>query len=1147
MNPMHEPLPADAKERERALDPRYSFIVQAPAGSGKTELLIQRYLCLLARVNAPEEVIAITFTRKAAAGMRSRILEALEQAENEDCPDTPHKQRTWNLARAVSRRDKHQCWQLSDNPGRLRIQTIDALCAAITRHMPYLSRLGAAPEICGEPQRLYLQAARETVAELEAGTNWSPSIEALVRHLDNQLERLEQLIAAMLAKRDQWLRHIAQREDPAMRRKKLEDALKAVIAEALAACRSQFPEACMGPLLDLARFAAGNLEEAADSESPVKACKDLHALPQAAPEFLSQWLGLCELLLTRDGQWRRQSDKRLGFPAPGSVKKDRELKNYYTQKKAEFKELLDNLRSEVSLGEHLHRIRSLPDAQYQEEQWQILQALSDILRLSVAHLNLVFQSTAQVDFAEVAMRAAFALGTPENPTDLGLAMDYRLGHILIDEFQDTSITQFDFLRRLTMGWQPGDGRTFFAVGDPMQSIYGFREAEVGLFIKTWDEGLGQIELHPLKLSVNFRSQQKIVEWVNESFPLILPGENDAAAGAVAYSPATAALPPEEEAAVQIHPHIPPDREKEAETVLACIREARQRDPGGRIAVLVRSRPHLETILRHLKSRDISFTGVEIESLKNRPVIQDLLSLTRALTHPADRIAWLGVLRAPWCGLRLNDLHALAGDAPHLSVVDLLKDEDRLASLSKDGRGRAVRVRDILLPVLLNRECRSLRRLVEGAWLLLGGPACCLSSADLEDARAYLELMDETLGAGGFNDLADLESSVAELFARPDPTADETLQVMTIHKAKGLEFDTVILPGLEKSPPPDAPRLLMWLERPAGGQNDLLLAPISAYGSRTSHTYEYIRRFERQKRRYEDTRLLYVAATRAKKCLHLIGGARPGSQAGSLRTPDANSLLHPLWPVVSDVFTRAVESPEPQPLPDDAQSDDSNGRPGSAPAPIRRLSAQWRPCMPPPGLEGKIKVERALPVTEPQTPPFDWAGETARRVGTVVHRWLGVICEQGVEQWSKPRIHAFSKSFDRELESAGVSGDMREEALSRVESALAATLEDEMGRWILSRHRSDACEYGITGRIDGSVVNVVIDRTFIDDEGVRWIIDYKSSVHSGGSLEAFLDQETGRYQAQMQTYARIMGALENRPIRLMLYYPQLKNYRQWMAR
>ncbi|HMA85356.1 MAG TPA: UvrD-helicase domain-containing protein, partial [Desulfosalsimonadaceae bacterium] len=92
---------ADAGEREAAIDPKRSFIVQAPAGSGKTELLIQRYLRLLAGVEAPEAIVAITFTRKAAAEMRTRILGALERAKDPEPPKTPHEQRTWTLALAA--------------------------------------------------------------------------------------------------------------------------------------------------------------------------------------------------------------------------------------------------------------------------------------------------------------------------------------------------------------------------------------------------------------------------------------------------------------------------------------------------------------------------------------------------------------------------------------------------------------------------------------------------------------------------------------------------------------------------------------------------------------------------------------------------------------------------------------------------------------------------------------------------------------------------------------------------------------------------------------------------------------------------------------------------------------------------------------
>ncbi len=1132
---------ADAREREAAINPELSFIVQAPAGSGKTELLIQRFLRLLGGVNAPEEIVAITFTRKAAAEMRTRILNALESARNSNPPQHPHEYRTWILAMAAREQDNRKAWHLTENPSRLRIQTIDALCAAMTRQMPYLSRLGAPPEISEDPQDFYLQAARETVAEIETGSRWSPAVEVLIRHLDNQLEKVEQLIAEMLARRDQWLRHIATPETPEKQRRHLEDALKRVIKETLEAVRQRFPEALIADLLDLVCFAAGNLADI-DADSPIIFCRDLDELPEARPEALEKWLGLCELLLTKDGTFRRRSDKNIGFPAPSSVKNNEVLKNLYEGKKKAFKVLIGELEADPGLVGRLNALRCLPTPAYSEAEWKIMQALSEILRLAVAHLSLVFQSAGKMDFAEVSISASQALGTPDNPTDLALSMDYRIQHIMIDEFQDTSITQFELLEKMTMGWQPGDGRTFFAVGDPMQSIYGFREAEVGLFIKAWKEGLGQIELHPLALRVNFRSQQGIVDWLNEGFPLIMSPENEASVGAVAYSPAEPALPKASEPAVRIHPSIPPDRDQEAQTVLDCIREARNEDPEGSIAILVRSRPHLETILKHLKSKGVSFTAVEIESLKNRPVIQDLLSLTRVLSHPYDRIAWLAVLRAPWCGMSLHDLHLLTGDAPGSSVVDLLNDAARINRLSKDGRARAVWCRDILIPRFLNRERRSLRRLVEGSWLSLGGPACCFSAADFEDAKAYLNFLGEEIGRGVLNDIPAFESKAAALFARPDPEADQKLQVMTIHKAKGLEFDTVILPGLDKYPPAEISRLLLWLERSGGSGNDLILAPIAESGRQSGKTYEYIRQFEKKKRAYEDCRLLYVAVTRAKKRLHLLGGAKTGAEPGTLSKPDANSLLYPLWPVVFDIFKDACRNQGASaPSANEAQID--GGRRPLV-AYIRRLAASWQPPSPPAGLEAFVDHDCGSLLPEAQTPPFDWAGEAVRRIGSVVHRWLRMICEDGIDNWSQERVDAMGQRIYRQLERSGISEEMLDEGVAQVKSALVQTLDDPTGRWILSRQQSEACEYGLTGSINGKTVNIVIDRTFIDDHGVRWIIDYKSSVHSGGAVEDFLDREKERYREQMERYAQMIGARENRPIRLMLYFPQLKNFREW---
>ena len=125
----------DRKQRLQALDPTRSYIVQAPAGSGKTELLIQRFLTLLGQVEQPEAVVAITFTRKAAAEMRHRVIAALQSASGPQ-PDTPHEKHTWKLAQAALAQNDERNWRLTEHPSRLRIQTIDSLCALLFGRCP---------------------------------------------------------------------------------------------------------------------------------------------------------------------------------------------------------------------------------------------------------------------------------------------------------------------------------------------------------------------------------------------------------------------------------------------------------------------------------------------------------------------------------------------------------------------------------------------------------------------------------------------------------------------------------------------------------------------------------------------------------------------------------------------------------------------------------------------------------------------------------------------------------------------------------------------------------------------------------------------------------------------------------------------------
>ena len=201
--------PADQEQRLRALDPAQSFIVQAPAGSGKTELLTRRFLRLLAVVDKPESILAITFTKKAAGEMLSRILKALHVAADGAIPFDGPKREQFDIAKQALLRDKELGWNLLENPGRLRVSTIDSLSASLVRQMPFLSRLGAPPKIVEDATELYLDAARRAIAQLDSNQAWSKGIEKTLDHLSNDWNSAETLLIEMLGRRDQWLRHVA--------------------------------------------------------------------------------------------------------------------------------------------------------------------------------------------------------------------------------------------------------------------------------------------------------------------------------------------------------------------------------------------------------------------------------------------------------------------------------------------------------------------------------------------------------------------------------------------------------------------------------------------------------------------------------------------------------------------------------------------------------------------------------------------------------------------------------------------------------------------------------------------------------------------------------------------------------------------------
>ena len=246
MTPPVDRLAEDEAARTRALDVA-SFIVEAPAGAGKTELLTQRFLRLLAVVDHPEEVLALTFTNKAATEMRDRILGSLERAARGEMPEQPHKQLTFGLASQVLAHDAERGWGLLGHPGRLRITTLDALCASLARQMPYLSRFGAQPGVAEDADAHYATAARRTLEMVEAGTPDAEVVAEALAFMDNNAGRLEKLLITMLGRRDQWLHHASRIESGAMKgrgRGRLRGADRARPGGSSPACSTAGPSRC---------------------------------------------------------------------------------------------------------------------------------------------------------------------------------------------------------------------------------------------------------------------------------------------------------------------------------------------------------------------------------------------------------------------------------------------------------------------------------------------------------------------------------------------------------------------------------------------------------------------------------------------------------------------------------------------------------------------------------------------------------------------------------------------------------------------------------------------------------------------------------------------------------------------------------------
>jgi ATP-dependent helicase/nuclease subunit A len=1185
------PIPADAEARAAALDIRESIIVQAPAGSGKTDLLTRRFLSLLAVVDEPEEILAITFTRAATAEMRARILKALETVAHKR-PFPPGDLPRMALARDALAHAEQRGWRILDQPQRLSIETIDSLCLRIAHNRPLLAGLGGRLQPTEHAAPLYALAARRTLQHL-GGPNAALD-EALAHFLDlrdNRLADCESLLAEMLRARDQW-QHILplsgdmSEEDWEIARTRLQKPFRQETSRVLAeAWRLIEPEPHLRQkLLELAHFACSE-----DNDKVALLAGVLSLSPNMPVEH---WRCLCDLLLTEDNEWRRTVDKRHGFPV------DRNRPDT-KRRKDDMVFILGRLRQMPRLLEALCAIRGLPPAGYSEAQWISLRHSLTVLRQAIAELHIVFAEQNIVDFTQISVLAVDLLrNNPERILDLAGGVR----HLLVDEFQDTSRRQHDLLSALLHAWETGEHRTVFLVGDPMQSIYMFRQAEVELFTQVRDHGIGlaenRIACRPVRLTVNFRSHAGITDPLNEFFTAIGADAPPAGSAAVSFSPSTASLPARSGKSVHIYPQIvgshdrrpaPSEireaRRQEARHVLGALQRhlpdiARAREAGAeyRVAVLVRARPHLAELIPLLRRAGIPFRAVEIDPLAKRQEIIDLLALTRALLHPMDRIAWLAVLRAPWCGLTLADLHRLTGsDDPacrRLSVLELI--QRNAPQLSPDGQRRLARTAEILERALDLRwrlsESPSFSSWIERTWRTLGGPAC-LDSIGGENAQVFFSLLDAITPDGLAPLTPSFDAELNRLFAQPDPSVSERcgIQLMTIHKAKGLGFDVVIVPGLDRKPVDDKKPLVCSLERvsphtsgshasgshPSGshpsGDPEFLVVPIGPHGEENDPLYKWVRSQRQIRFDEERKRLFYVACTRARSELHLLGTAVHA--ASGLKAGHSGSLLAAAWPALRAEFESLLSepaAPEPAtarvlqfPEPAVVGSLAAVAETEEAPYP-RRLPAGFEPA---PGQDvlatgpANSGLAAAPEFRRPQ------GSRQARAIGSVIHELLQRL-GPGLATRSEPDLRRSAVSL---LRAYALQGEALNSATDAVVHLLLACASDPVCQWILAPHPGAQAEASWTGPSGARLRTLRADRVFqagpaplAEGSGCWWIIDYKTGPPPAGDREAFLRSERALYAPQLLAYAQALRALHGPavPLRLGLYYPAIAALDYW---
>ena len=1053
--------PSDHQVRKKALG-QGSFIVQAPAGSGKTSLLVKRFLNRLLEVKSPKEVLALTFTNKAAAEMAQRLKEALEGKSKDN-----------EIKKIVEKISKHALKNKWDEGyiDSLMVMTIDKLALRLIKQTPILSSSGVNFLTDEDPDDLYRETIRETITS-------NAENHLLFKYFDYDYHKLTEQLLALISKRDQWLPIVSGllRSD----KNNIEKIYEAYYANEL----NIWVEEKIKP-----NFTNEDLKELEIIVSYLADNKNIDRKDKLRSSINYEfWFYIRDLILTKSGkQIRKKIDTSSGFPATNVGKEIKErLLKLIELKNNKFNILIDFF----NVPYHKNIVDIYP----------LITPFCLLLIDMVTRLNEKFKERRIIDFTQIMGNAVEAL----RDTHLPLILDQNISHILVDEFQDTNESQLIFIELLTQNFAGNPEKSFFAVGDPMQSIYRFRKAEVEIFSRVQKSGISDLKLTSLFLKVNFRSNKNIIDWLNNSFSKAFPLIDDSDEGSVPYSSCESSNNNLEGGMELIAltcdtKSKTAQYEAEALYVLNLIKDTRKSNPDASIAVLTRSKAHLNELITLINKKDssIPIDAIEMSKILSNQTFQDILCLTKALFDFSDRTNWIAALKSPWCGLSINDL-VLLFEKDHKSLVwELINNIDNTSRLDKNSARRLRSFVEVIRENIQYRGRISHRYFVEGIWRQLNGEESMVDSNDIQNIDLFLELLEEASEILSI-DFIKLERLIENKFISKTSIQKNSIKFLTIQKSKGLEFDHVIIPNLNKRTRNEESDLVLYDKSTLSIKN-----PGNDKNLHSYHAYKERKRLDNEK-----IRLLYVAMTRAKNKCYLIGTVK---KEGDLVIPNSGTFMNILWPFFSDKFTE-IATPE-----------DENSFEKFIPK-LRRLNDNF--------YSGDKRYKRSIDTEELSFCYPNMSTDIQRFTGNIVHKYLEIIVKKQLDidkilcnKLDYTESLYLGKNFKKKDIKIG---------LNLVKKSLEMLKKTSDGRWILNRYLADNSEVSYLLESNNTTTQHIPDRSFIEND-IQWIIDYKTPFSPIKNLAV----EAKKHLPQLRLYETIFKG-NKRVIQKAIYFaPQGK--------